>query len=108
MVINGNSGTSNRVMFDDLSYTCYAGLSVGEYNLESVKFHPNPVKRDLTVELKSNVETEIEIFDILGKRVFKNTINKTNTLNLQALKTGIYIVKITQGNSTITKKLIKQ
>ncbi|WP_340154742.1 endonuclease [uncultured Winogradskyella sp.] len=108
IVINGNSGTSNRVMFDDLTYTCYSGLSTGEYNINSVKLHPNPVNNNLTVDLKSNIDTDIEIFDILGKQVIKKAINKTSTLNLQALKTGIYIIKITQGNSTITKKLVKQ
>lgn len=108
VTINGNSGTSNRVMFDDLSYTCYAGLSLGEYNINSVKLHPNPVNNNLTVDLKSNIDTNIEIFDILGKQVIKASINKTSTLNLQELNTGIYIIKITQGNSTITKKLVKQ
>lgn len=108
IVIDGNSGTSNRVVFDDLSYTCYTALNVEEFDIYSVKIHPNPVKNSLTVDLKSNVSTNIEIFDILGKRVFKNNISKTSNLNLQALKTGIYIVKITQDNSTVTKKLVKQ
>lgn len=108
VVINGNSGTGNRVMFDDLSYTCYSSLSVGEYNIENVQLHPNPVNNNLTVDLKSNIDTSIEIYDILGKSVFKNTIIKTSTLNLQDLKSGIYIVKITQGNYALTKKLVKQ
>ncbi|NRD23975.1 endonuclease [Winogradskyella litoriviva] len=108
IVIDGNSGSSNRVMFDDLSYTCYAGLSTDEYSIESVKLHPNPVNNNLKVDLKSNIETTIEIYDILGKQVTKTLINKTSTLNLQKLQSGVYIVKISQGNSTITKKLIKQ
>jgi hypothetical protein len=108
VIINGNSIGSNRVIFDDLSYTCYSALSVEEFNTDSIKLHPNPVKNNLTVDLKSDVNTNLEIYDILGKRVFRSTINKTSTINLQSLKTGIYIVKITQDNSTITKKLIKQ
>lgn len=108
VVIDNNSSTDNRVIFDDLSYTCYSALSVQEFNIETVKLHPNPVKNNLTVDLKSNIDTTIEIFDTLGKRVFKSSINKTSTLNLQDLNTGIYIVKITQNNTTITKKLIKQ
>ena len=107
LVINNNSETSDRVMFDNLSWTCGL-LSVADYNLETIKLHPNPIKNNLTVDLKSNINTEIEIFDILGKRVYNNTISKTSNLNLQALKTGIYIVKLTQGNSVITKKLLKQ
>lgn len=104
--ISGIDG--DRVSIDDLSWTCYTNLSVEDFNTHSVKLHPNPVKNSLTVGLESSLDTNIEIYDILGKRVFKNTISKTSTLNLQALKTGIYIVKVTQGNSTITKKLVKQ
>ena len=108
IVINGNSGSGNRVVFDNLSYTCYTALNVEKFDISSVKIHPNPVKNSLTVDLESNISTSIEIFDILGKRVFKNNISKTSNLNLQALKAGIYIVKITQGNSIVTKKLVKQ
>ncbi|WP_282031803.1 endonuclease [Winogradskyella eximia] len=108
IVINGNSGSGNRVVFDNLSYTCYTALNVEKFDISSVKIHPNPVKNSLTVDLESNISTSIEIFDILGKRVIKNNISKTSNLNLQALKAGIYIVKITQGNSIVTKKLVKQ
>ena len=108
IVIDGNSGTNNRVVFDDLSYTCYSALNVEDFNIASVKIHPNPVKNTLTIDLKSDVSTSIDIFDILGKRVLKHTISKTSNLNVQNLNSGIYIVKITQGNSTVTKKLIKQ
>jgi len=107
LVINNNSESSDRVMFDNISWTCGL-LSVADYNLETIKLHPNPIKNNLTVDLKSNLNTDIEIFDILGKRVYNNTISKTSNLNLQALKTGIYIVKLTQGNSVITKRLVKQ
>ena len=108
IIINGNSGSGNRVVFDNLSYTCYTALNVEKFDISSVKIHPNPVKNSLTVDLESNISTSIEIFDILGKRVIKNNISKTSNLNLQALKAGIYIVKITQGNSIVTKKLVKQ
>ncbi|WP_179008143.1 endonuclease [Winogradskyella forsetii] len=108
VVIDGNSGSGNRVVFDDISYTCYSSLGAGEFNTSNVKLHPNPVKNNLTIDLGPNIDTSIEIYDLLGKRVLKNTIHKTSALNLQNLKSGIYIVKIKQGNSTITKKLIKQ
>ncbi|MFK7832574.1 MAG: endonuclease [Winogradskyella sp.] len=108
VIIEGNSVTSNRVMFDDLSYTCYTALSVEEFNTNSVGLHPNPVKNNLTIDLKSSLKTDIEIYDILGKRVYKNTITETSHVDLQDLKAGIYIIKLTQNNATISKKLLKQ
>ncbi len=108
IVFDSNSGSSNRVRFDDLTYTCYSALSIQEFDVTSIKLHPNPVKNNLTIDLKSNIKTNIEIYDILGKRVLKTTLNRTSTINLQALKAGVYIVKITQKNATISNKLIKQ
>ncbi|WP_407556832.1 endonuclease [Winogradskyella sp. 4-2091] len=108
IVIDGNTGTGNRVMFDDLSYTCYAGLSLDDHSTNTVKLYPNPMNNQLTVALNSNIDTTIEIYDILGKLILNSEINKTSTLNVQNLKTGIYIIKISQGDSTITKKLVKQ
>lgn len=108
VVIDGNSTSGNRVKFDDLSYTCYTALGIEEFNSVNVKLHPNPFKNNLTVVLNSDIETNVEIFDILGKRVFQNAFNRTSILNLQALKTGIYILRISQNNKTISKKLVKQ
>lgn len=105
--IDNNSTASNRVIFNDLSLKC-TSLSTAEFSIETVKLHPNPVRDILTVDILANVDTNIEIYDILGKRVFNNTINKTSNLNLQGLKSGIYIIKITQNNATISRKLIKR
>ncbi|NRD19727.1 endonuclease [Winogradskyella eckloniae] len=83
-------------------------LSIEENIASEISIHPNPVKDNLTIKLSSNSDTNIEIYDILGKRVYQNTISKTSTLNIQDLKTGIYVIKMTQHNKTITKKLVKQ
>jgi hypothetical protein len=47
----------------------------------------------------------VQVFDILGKQV-KNETLVDNTLNVSNLNTGVYIVKITQNNASITKKLV--
>lgn len=86
-----------------------AVLSVEDFELQNtIKMYPNPVKDMLTIDLISYDDIKIEIYDILGKRVFKTEIKGDSTLNLQALKAGIYIVKINQDNTSISKKLIKQ
>ena len=106
LVINNNSTASNRVMFDNLSWTCGA-LSTPKFDLQSVDLFPNPVKSELNINLKSDLKTKIEIYNILGKRVFSKTIDASTSLDMQSLNSGIYIVKISQGNSNITKRLIK-
>ncbi|MFC0605038.1 endonuclease [Winogradskyella pulchriflava] len=82
-------------------------LSIVDATIKTISFYPNPVKSHLNISLKSDLETKIEIYDILGKLVFNKTISASATLDVQSLKAGIYIVKISQENSSISKRLIK-
>jgi len=108
IVIDGNSLTSNRVVFDDLSWTCYTDLGINNYHLNEMTVYPNPVSDILNIKFNNSIETQIEIYNILGKRVLTKTMNQSQSINVENLNTGIYILKITQGNSSISKKLIKQ
>jgi endonuclease I/chitodextrinase len=108
IVIDGNSVTTNRVVFDDLSWTCFTELNVNDYQLNDISIYPNPVSNILNIQLKNSRETQVEIYNILGKRVFTKSINQTQSIQLDNLNSGVYILKLTQGNSTISKKLIKR
>lgn len=48
----------------------------------------------------------VEAYDILGKRVKYQTLTNNTSLNVSDLKSGVYILKITQNNATTTKKLV--
>ena len=82
-------------------------LSVNNFNIETVALYPNPVKTNLNIRLKKDTETQIEIYDILGKRVYNTVISTSESINLQNLKTGVYIIKLIQNNNSISKRLIK-
>ncbi len=108
IVIDGNSTTSNRVMFDDLSWTCYASLSVNDDNLSSIKIYPNPVSQNY-FNIKTNQSLKVEIFNILGKSILKTQVNSNNSkIDIGELVKGIYLVKVISDQGSVTKKLIKQ
>lgn len=109
VVIDGNSTSSNRVAFDDLSWTCYTDLSTDDFTLSNVSIYPNPVKNTLNIKLQNPKDTQIDIYNILGKKVLSNTINKTNnTINTEQLSSGLYIIRIQQDEAVLSKKLIKR
>lgn len=83
-------------------------LSNNEFSLQKVNVYPNPFEKEIHISLKEEMETELMIFDILGKQVFTKTIQNSDTINLDTLQQGIYFLKISQGNSTVSKKLIKK
>ncbi|MCB4798728.1 endonuclease [Neotamlana laminarinivorans] len=103
-----NQSTSNRVRIDDLSWTCYNGsLSTSDaIGLSNINIYPNPVSGD-SISINSNENLSFEIYNMLGKLLNEGkTINKT--ISIQTLNSGIYILKLSNGVQSITKRLIKE
>ncbi|MEM5564470.1 endonuclease [Psychroserpens sp. AS72] len=86
-----------------------SALSVDEFqNQNIVKMYPNPAKGNF-VNIDSNNDLVVEIYDLLGKKVKVQTINANQKqLHISGLSKGVYLVKLTSENGSITKKLIKQ
>jgi hypothetical protein len=79
-------------------------------NEKSVKLYPNPNKGSFTIETDNELMMNaINVFDITGKKVFSNVLQKKNRmhqLNVSSVETGIYIVQIETEKGSICKKMI--
>lgn len=81
-------------------------LQTQNNEIEGLKVYPNPVSNGvLYIESNLNTERTISLFDVLGKQVISTTTSNT-AINIATLKGGIYIVKITEGGKTATRKLV--
>ena len=87
-------------------------LSIDENSLEnSFSMFPNPSNGSVTIKFDSLGDVNVDLYDIRGRSVysnyFKHTGNQFNEeLNLSDLSTGVYMVKIKSGTSTVNKKLV--
>ena len=106
VLINNNTSNSNRVMLDDLSWTCYSSLSIDEFYNETIQLYPNPVSGN-AVTVNYNESLEFEIYNILGKMVLKGKTENGN-IHLNNINQGIYLIKLKTSDKIITKKLIKR
>lgn len=82
-------------------------LSNGTFESNTFKIYPNPAATGSTVNVvSSNGEAvNVVIYSTLGQKVL--AVNAlTNTLNVGNLDSGMYIVRISQGEATQTRKLI--
>jgi hypothetical protein len=81
-------------------------LQTQNNEIAGLQVYPNPVSNGvLHIESNLNTERTISLFDVLGKQVL-NTTTSNNTINIANLNSGIYIVKITEGAKTATRKLV--
>ena len=94
---------------------CVSGLSAQENktvakntgsSIDDLSFYPNPVSNGkIYITSKFSGDREISIFDVLGKKVFQTTQNMKE-LNIASISPGVYIIKIREGEATLTRKLI--
>ncbi|MCB0400155.1 MAG: T9SS type A sorting domain-containing protein [Winogradskyella sp.] len=98
-------GSENGVAF-------WSTLGVNEFEQgNSLRLYPNPSNSILNIEFNSAItEGAIEIFDILGKQVFIQSIVSNNLAQIDVAdwETGLYIVKISSESGEETKRFVKQ
>jgi len=74
--------------------------------IEGLNIYPNPVSSDrVYITTKLSQSKEVEIFDVLGKKIIHATITGKE-LNISELTPGVYIIKIKEGEASATRKLI--
>ncbi|HLU84925.1 MAG TPA: T9SS type A sorting domain-containing protein [Vicingaceae bacterium] len=83
-------------------------LSNNEVALATVELFPNPVKNSLTINASHEI-SKIEVYNLLGQRMLQNSTNTLETeLDLAALKSGMYLVKVYSLGSEQTFKVLKE
>ncbi len=74
--------------------------------IEGLSLYPNPVTSGrVYISSKNDLEKEVVVFDILGKRVLQTHL-ASRELNVSDLVPGVYIIKISEQNTSSTRKLI--
>ena len=105
--ITGNSTASNRVLFDDLSWSCNTILAVDELEKESFAIYPNPSNGTVKINFENaNDKHDVIIFSVSGQKVFEKEYNNISNASVSNLQKGFYLVTVTKEGKSTTKKLI--
>ena len=104
------SGTGGDQVVTTSEVVSPSTLSLEEYNRLAFDFFPNPARDYVTIKLPDALSTgRVEVFDFSGKLVKASEINSIDKkLNLEALATGMYILRVTSNGKTDFKKIIKE
>ncbi|WP_250435558.1 T9SS type A sorting domain-containing protein [Hanstruepera flava] len=93
-------------------YICgEAGLSVDEFAVDGFALYPNPNNGQFTISLNSsNPEINLSVYDIQGRSVLNNSFQNTGAfnqvINLENAQSGMYLVKVTDGDKQTIKKIL--
>lgn len=107
---------SNSIYIDDINITGVLSVDESAIDAANVSIFPNPTNNSSTVSyhLNKKGDVRIELVDVLGKRMMQvnNSNQAEGDYSIQISKSelnltgGIYFVKFTIDNTSITKKLI--
>ena len=105
--ITDNSTATNRVGIDDISWTCYSGLGIETLSQKKFKIYPNPSKGNFNIIFDDSYgNNSVEIFSLLGQKVFEKNNMQNNSISVTNLQKGTYLIKVTKDSKSRTEKII--
>ncbi len=102
--------TINGCGADSMTKTVTVFSGIGTIEQSQFEMYPNPAKNILNIKTQLSEKTMIIICDMAGKTFVSKTINPNTqeTINIENLEKGIYMICFQTGNSRMVQKLVKE
>ncbi len=108
IAIKVHGTTPHSAAFVDNVVLTSATAGVSDLNSVQVQVYPNPVVNQLNLTSDSNIQ-EVKIYTVSGQLVQNTKLNGTTaTVNVSALKAGVYVAQITTAKGVQTVKVLKK
>jgi len=98
--------TNNALLSEDKKPvwgTCPTA-SIDDQYFTNLSIYPNPVENNLFIS-GNDTPISISIYNVLAKEVL--SIKNTNNINVEALPSGVYVIRISDGVGQTNRKFIK-
>jgi len=114
--VYGTNGGNTNFFVDDITLEACPPIGFAETQLDQhISILPNPVRDVFEIRFTdittSNVE--IEITDVIGKSIASKMIskvydNQSEKVNVSSWSKGVYFVKVSDGSSSVIRKIVVQ
>lgn len=85
-----------------------SALAISQFNLNSnFKLYPNPAKNEVTIELNNLTNTKLEVYDINGRLLQKQSLLNQNLVDISRFPSGMYLFKIVSNEGAVMQKVVK-
>ena len=85
-----------------------SGLDLQEKAFSELSLYPNPVNRELHIELNGSEQLPYRILNIQGSTLEKGNVQANEALEVEGLAPGIYFLQLGSGNTQKQLRFIKQ
>lgn len=105
------TGTFND-WYIEVCTTTVTPLSVNEFAVGEFVVFPNPNNGEFTIKLdsRSNQDITVDVVDVRGRRIFSdvytNNSEFSEVITLNQAQTGLYLVTVSDGDKTTTRKIV--
>jgi hypothetical protein len=100
-------GTHGNGMYEGTLVNSTLSIESPDDLSSTISLYPNPTTDILNIDFKEDiVSAKYEIFNILGQSILRGELNAP--IDVSALKTGQYFIKIAVNNTETTKRFIKK
>ena len=114
-----NVNTSSIVILEDTLYVGTYGNGIWKYDIKTIPLsssepttidhlaiYPNPALNDIKIGLPTYQNSEIHIFDLMGRKIFSQRILKSETVDISRIPNGTYIISLKLNDKIKSDKLI--
>lgn len=92
---------------DTIDSTLIASVYEFENYLNNISVYPNPTTEKLTIDCSDIQNLSLVIYNIFGELLLQRELDKDkNEFDISSFSKGVYIIKVSDGNREILKKLM--
>ncbi len=103
-------GLPNTPNFALGAINCNVGMENVATENNGLNIYPNPTNSNFTIASDNSTIKSITIYDIVGREVMHQSLNKKSALiSLAGYSSGLYFIKVVNENGEVfTKKIVKE
>lgn len=103
-----NSDTTD--LYDEYHFKTYWGVGVEENTVGTWSVYPNPTNGVFQLNIESATSARVEILNLLGDVVYSqnNLSNGSNTIYIENLNDGIYMMRLYIDSKLYTSRIVKK
>lgn len=82
-------------------------LTTDTFVENAFNIYPNPSNGDFKIEYDATIgDINVEVYSLVGQKVFEKQNINNNTISVNGLQSGVYLVKINKDSKSIIKKVV--